>query len=172
MLAVDGEVYTDGRDPLAPWDPSGIDLEEELVKLRQRSSEPVYVPDEEKPPRDEGLPGGTSSPSDSGGQGSSTDKPGSDSDRKWRGRSVFQGNRVSDERNDHAIFSELGSSPASMEAPPPLKSLMFSVVSPGTQSSRLTRSRLTHKHCSKALKRGSDSHATGGLRSGKDSKTQ
>ena len=32
------------------------------------------------------------------------------------GRSVFQGNRVSDEHNDHAIFSELGSSPASMEA--------------------------------------------------------
>ena len=37
-------------------------------------------------------------------------------DRKSKGRSVFQGNRVSDERNDHAIFSELGSSPASMEA--------------------------------------------------------
>eukprot|EP00439_Symbiodinium_sp_Y106_P027980 s7047_g3.t1 len=37
-------------------------------------------------------------------------------DRKWKGRSVFQGNRVSDEHNDHAIFSELGSSPASMEA--------------------------------------------------------
>ena len=33
-----------------------------------------------------------------------------------KGRSVFQGNRVSDEHNDHAIFSELGSSPASMEA--------------------------------------------------------
>ena len=29
---------------------------------------------------------------------------------------MFQGNRVSDENNDHAIFSELGSSPASMEA--------------------------------------------------------
>ena len=75
VLAVDGEVYTDGRDPLAPW-------EEELVKLRQRSSEPVYVPDEEKPPHDEGLPGGTSSPSDRGGRGSSTDKPGSDSKPK------------------------------------------------------------------------------------------
>ena len=37
-------------------------------------------------------------------------------DRKWKGRSVFQGNRVSDEHNDHAIFAELGSSPASMEA--------------------------------------------------------
>ena len=31
-------------------------------------------------------------------------------------RSVFQGNRVSDGHNDHAIFAELGSSPASMEA--------------------------------------------------------
>ena len=49
VLAVDGEMYTDGRDPLAPWDPSGIDLDEELAKLRQRSSEPIYVPDEEKP---------------------------------------------------------------------------------------------------------------------------
>ena len=49
---VDDEEYSDGRDPLAPWDPSGIDLEEELAKLRQRSSEPVYVPDEEKPPHD------------------------------------------------------------------------------------------------------------------------
>ena len=82
VVAVDGEVYTDGRDPLAPWDPSGIDLEEELAKLRQRSSEPVYVPDEEKPPHDEGLPGGSSSPSDRGGRGSSTDKPGSDSKPK------------------------------------------------------------------------------------------
>ena len=37
-------------------------------------------------------------------------------DQKWKGRSVFQGNRVQDERNDHAIFAELGSSPASVEA--------------------------------------------------------
>ena len=37
-------------------------------------------------------------------------------EQKWKGRSVFQGNRVSDENNDHAIFAELGSSPASMEA--------------------------------------------------------
>ena len=43
VLAVDGEMYTDGRDPLAPWDPSGIDLDEELAKLRQRSSERVVV---------------------------------------------------------------------------------------------------------------------------------
>ena len=37
-------------------------------------------------------------------------------DQKWKGRSVFQGNKVSDENDDHAIFAELGSSPASMEA--------------------------------------------------------
>ncbi|CAE7357742.1 GIP, partial [Symbiodinium pilosum] len=42
--------------------------------------------------------------------------PDGDPNKKWKGRSVFQGNRVSDENNDHAIFSELGSSPASMEA--------------------------------------------------------
>ena len=37
-------------------------------------------------------------------------------DQKWKGRSVFQGNKVSDANDDHAIFAELGSSPASMEA--------------------------------------------------------
>ena len=37
-------------------------------------------------------------------------------DQKCKGRSVFQGNKVSDENDDHAIFAELGSSPASMEA--------------------------------------------------------
>ena len=37
-------------------------------------------------------------------------------DQKWKGRSVFQGNKVSDENDDHAIFAELGSSPASVEA--------------------------------------------------------
>ena len=36
--------------------------------------------------------------------------------KKWKGRSVFQGNNVQDENHDHAIFAELGSSPASMEA--------------------------------------------------------
>ena len=36
-------------------------------------------------------------------------------EQKWKGRS-FQGNTVSDESNDHAIFVEVGSSPAWMEA--------------------------------------------------------
>ena len=36
--------------------------------------------------------------------------------RKFKGRTVFQGNNVRDENSDHALFAELGSSPASMEA--------------------------------------------------------
>ena len=82
VLAVDGETYTDSRDPLAPWDPSGIDLDEELAKLRQRSSEPIYVPDKERPPAREGFSSGSSSPSKRGGPGSLTDKPDSDSKPK------------------------------------------------------------------------------------------
>ena len=36
--------------------------------------------------------------------------------RKYKGRTVFQGNNVKDESSDTALFSELGSSPANMEA--------------------------------------------------------
>ena len=36
--------------------------------------------------------------------------------RKYKGRSVFQGNKVVDENSDHALFAEMSSSPASMEA--------------------------------------------------------
>ena len=36
--------------------------------------------------------------------------------RKFKGRTVFQGNNVKDESNDTALFSELGSSPATREA--------------------------------------------------------
>ena len=39
-----------------------------------------------------------------------------DPTRKYKGRSVFQGNKVLDENSDHALFAELGSSPAPMEA--------------------------------------------------------
>ena len=42
--------------------------------------------------------------------------PESDPRRKFKGRLVFQGNNVQDENSDHALFNELGSSPASMEA--------------------------------------------------------
>ena len=42
--------------------------------------------------------------------------PETDPRRKFKGRTVFQGNNVRDENSDHALFNELGSSPASMEA--------------------------------------------------------
>ena len=37
-------------------------------------------------------------------------------DRKFKGRLVFQGNEVTDETAHYAIFSELSSSPATLEA--------------------------------------------------------
>ena len=42
--------------------------------------------------------------------------PGGHKLRKFKGRTVFQGNNVRDENADVALFSELGSSPATMEA--------------------------------------------------------
>ena len=42
--------------------------------------------------------------------------PEGDKLRKFKGRTVFQGNNVRDENADVALFSELGSSPATMEA--------------------------------------------------------
>jgi len=39
-----------------------------------------------------------------------------DPNRKFKGRVVFQGNRVIDQNYDAAIFQDLGSSPATMEA--------------------------------------------------------
>ena len=42
--------------------------------------------------------------------------PANDPLRKFKGRTVFQGNNVRDENSDSALFSELGSSPATMEA--------------------------------------------------------
>ena len=42
--------------------------------------------------------------------------PAGDPLRKFKGRTVFQGNNVRDENADVALFSELGSSPATMEA--------------------------------------------------------
>ena len=40
----------------------------------------------------------------------------SDPARKFKGRVVFQGNRVVDQNYDAAIFQDLGSTPATMEA--------------------------------------------------------
>ena len=42
--------------------------------------------------------------------------PADDPRRKFKGRTVFQSNNVRDQDSDHALFAELGSSPASMEA--------------------------------------------------------
>ena len=42
--------------------------------------------------------------------------PEDDLRRKFKGRTVFQGNNVRDQDSDHALFAELGSSPAPMEA--------------------------------------------------------
>ena len=42
--------------------------------------------------------------------------PADDPRRKFKGRTVFQGNNVRDQDSDHALFAELDSSPASMEA--------------------------------------------------------
>jgi len=42
--------------------------------------------------------------------------PPGDPNRKFKGRVVFQGNRVQDESWNAALFQELGSSPATMEA--------------------------------------------------------
>ena len=39
-----------------------------------------------------------------------------DPNRRYKGRSVFQGNKVVDENSDHALFADMSSSPASMEA--------------------------------------------------------
>ena len=42
--------------------------------------------------------------------------PDGDPNKKWKGSGVFRRNRVPDEHRDHALFAELGSSPASMES--------------------------------------------------------
>ena len=42
--------------------------------------------------------------------------PEDDPKRKYKGRAVFQGNHVKDEAGNWAIFADLGSSPATMEA--------------------------------------------------------
>ena len=42
--------------------------------------------------------------------------PDTDPRRKFKGRAVFQGNNVKDQDNNWAIFAELGSNPATMDA--------------------------------------------------------
>ena len=87
-------------------------------------------------------------------------------DRKWKGRSVFQGNRVSDEHNDHAIFSELGSSPASMEAAKVIDVFGSQPGYPKQQAdAKQAYTQALFKRVETCL-----THAAGGLRSGKASK--
>jgi len=45
-----------------------------------------------------------------------SERPIGDPGRKFKGRVVFQGNNVRDQNSDAAMFQELGSSPACMEA--------------------------------------------------------
>ena len=45
-----------------------------------------------------------------------TDLPTGDPRRKSKGRAVFQGNNVKNQNWENAVFSDLGSSPSSMEA--------------------------------------------------------
>ena len=45
-----------------------------------------------------------------------TDLPQGDPRREFKGRVVFQGNKVKNQNWENAVFSDLGSSPSSMEA--------------------------------------------------------
>ena len=47
---------------------------------------------------------------------SKTPRPRHDPNRKYKGRAVFQGNNAWDEEGNWAVFQELGSCPATMEA--------------------------------------------------------
>ena len=88
-------------------------------------------------------------------------------EQKWKGRSVFQGNKVSDENNDHAIFAELGSSPASMEA----AKIIDVYGSQPNFSKQQADARQAYTPCFRALRFGLDFQGTDGLKNGKDSKT-
>ena len=79
-------------------------------------------------------------------------------DQKWKGRSVFQGNRVQDEHNDHAIFL--------------LRLSMCSEANQDTPNSRRTPGRHTRRHCSKELRPGYGSHEIAGRKNGRSTKTQ
>ena len=72
--------------------------------------------------------------------------------RKFKGRTVFQGNNVRDENADVALFSELGSSPATMEKQvrqltPMVHSLVLSI-------NRTMEYRHTLRHSWKELRHG------------------
>jgi hypothetical protein len=68
--------------------------------------------------------------------------PESDPARKYKGRAVLQGNNVRDEDGNWAIFQELGSSPATMEA---ARCADAYGMCPDTMSNSATRSRPTRR---------------------------
>ena len=63
--------------------------------------------------------------------------------RKFKGRTVFQGNNVKDEAADVALFAELGSSPANMEAGESIGCLWLHAG--GTGHHKVMASKLTPK---------------------------
>ena len=65
--------------------------------------------------------------------------------RKFKGRAVFQGSNVRDEKADAALFSELGSSPATMEAGKVLDANMGTRL--GTGINRRMVNKRTPKPC-------------------------
>ena len=64
--------------------------------------------------------------------------------RKFKGRTAFQGNNVRDENADVALFSELGSSPATMEAGKAVDAYGFH--NPGTSHNRMMVSKHILRH--------------------------
>ena len=79
--------------------------------------------------------------------------------RKFKGRTVFQGNNVRDEDGMQALFAELGSSPTSMEA---AKLLDAFGSQPASLNSRPTPSRRTCSVSSKASQHGCHCRVTVG----------
>ena len=90
--------------------------------------------------------------------------PEGDKLRKFKGRTVFQENNVRDENSDVALFSELGSSPATMEAL--LRPLTHTGPSLVTEPSKTTGSRPTPRLSCRVSKHGSNYFLTGGQRNG------
>ena len=76
---------------------------------------------------------------------------------------MFQGNHVRDESADHAIFAELGSSPASMEAGKIIDVFEVNLVIP---NNKRMHAKHTPKLCLKGLLHGSGSLETDGQNPG------
>ena len=89
-------------------------------------------------------------------------------EQKWKGRSVFQGNKVSDETTIMLSLRNSGLAPHRWR---PQRSLTFMGVSRTSRSNKQTLGKPTHKPCFRALKLGLDFQGADGPKSGKDSKT-